>query len=132
MSYRVRVLIAIGGILVFAFIIFSIRKSKMVIGNSVFWFLFSLLLLIISISPELFFALARAMHVSSASNLAYLFMIAFLLIRVFQQDLKISQLSTKLQRLVQSLAIYEADHPETQSDAKPNEKDASSDASSKR
>ncbi len=110
MSYRVRVLIAIGGILVFAFIIFSIRKSKMVIGDSVFWFLFSLLLLIISISPELFFALARAMHVTSASNLAYLFMIAFLLIRVFQQDMKISQLTTKLQRMVQSLAIYEADH----------------------
>ena len=110
MSYRVRVLIAIGGILVFAFIIFSIRRSKMRIGDSIFWFLFSLLLLIISISPELFFALARAMHVSSASNLAYLFMIAFLLIRVFQQDLKISQLTTKLQRMVQSLAIYEADH----------------------
>lgn len=112
MSYRVRVLIAIGGILVFAFIIFSIRRSKMVIGDSVFWFLFSLLLLIISISPELFFALARAMHVSSASNLAYLFMIAFLLIRIFQQDLKISQLTTKLQRLVQNMAIYQADHSE--------------------
>ena len=112
MSYRVRVLIAIGGILVFAFIIFSIRRSKMRIGDSIFWFLFSLLLLVISISPELFFALARAMHVTSASNLAYLFMIAFLLIRVFQQDLKISQLTTKLQRMVQSLAIYEADNRE--------------------
>ena len=122
MSYRVRVLIAIGGILVFAFIIYNIRKSKMVIGDSVFWFLFSLLLLIISISPELFFALARAMHVSSASNLAYLFMIAFLLIRIFQQDIKISQLTTKLQRMVQSLAIYEADHKEETTEKKESEK----------
>ena len=121
MSYRVRVLIAIGGILVFAFIIYNIRKSKMVIGDSVFWFLFSLLLLIISISPELFFALARAMHVSSASNLAYLFMIAFLLIRIFQQDIKISQLTTKLQRMVQSLAIYEADHKQETAEKKESE-----------
>ena len=110
MSYRIRVLIAIGGILVFAFIIFSIRKSKMVIADSVFWFLFSLVMLIIGIFPEVFFALARAMHVASAANLAYLFLIGLLLIRVFQQDLKISQLTTKLQRMVQNLAIYEADN----------------------
>ena len=110
MSYRVRILVAIGGILVFVFIISSIRRSKMMIGDSVFWFLFALVLLIIGIVPELFFAVARLLHVASASNLAYLFLITLLLIRVFQQDLKISQLTTKLQRLVQNMAIYEADH----------------------
>ena len=112
MSYRIRILVAIGGILVFAFIISSIRRSKMMIGDSVFWFLFSLALLIIGIFPEMFFALARTLHVASASNLAYLFLIGLLLIRIFQQDLKISQLTTKLQRLVQNMAIYQADHEE--------------------
>ncbi|MBQ8068483.1 MAG: DUF2304 domain-containing protein [Solobacterium sp.] len=112
MSYRVRILVAIGGILVFVFIISSIRRSKMMIGDSVFWFLFSLALLIIGIFPEMFFALARTLHVASASNLAYLFLIGLLLIRIFQQDLKISQLTTKLQRLVQNMAIYQADHSE--------------------
>lgn len=131
MSYRVRILVAIGGILVFAFIISSIRRSKMMIGDSVFWFLFSLALLIIGIFPEIFFAIARALHVASASNLAYLFLIGLLLIRIFQQDLKVSQLTTKLQRLVQNMAIYQADHPEAQPEAVSNEKDASSDASSK-
>ena len=94
MSYRVRILVAIGGILVFAFIISSIRRSKMMIGDSVFWFLFSLALLIIGIFPEIFFALARTLHVASASNLAYLFLIGLLLIRIFQQDLKVSQLDS--------------------------------------
>lgn len=131
MSYRVRILVAIGGILVFAFIISSIRRSKMMIGDSVFWFLFSLALLIIGIFPEIFFAIARALHVASASNLAYLFLIGLLLIRIFQQDLKVSQLTTKLQRLVQNMAIYQADHPEAQPEAVSNEKNASSDASSK-
>ncbi len=131
MSYRIRILVAIGGILVFAFIISSIRRSKMMIGDSVFWFLFSLALLIIGIFPEIFFAIARALHVASASNLAYLFLIGLLLIRIFQQDLKVSQLTTKLQRLVQNMAIYQADHPEAQPEAVSNEKNASSDASSK-
>ena len=117
MSYRVRILVAIGGILVFAFIISSIRRSKMMIGDSVFWFLFSLALLIIGIFPEIFFAIARTLHVASASNLAYLFLIGLLLIRIFQQDLKISQLTTKLQRLVQNMAIYQADHSEEQKEA---------------
>ena len=117
MSYRVRVLIAIGGIIVFAFIILSIRKSKMVIGDSVFWFIFSFLLLIIGIFPELFFALARLLHVASASNLAYLFMISLLLVRVFQQDLKISNLNTKLTKLVQDDAIREAERKDASQDA---------------
>ena len=109
MSYRVRVLIAIGGVLIFAFIIMNIRRSKMVIGESVFWVLFSLFLLIVGVFPELIFALARTLHVASASNLAYLIMIALLLIRIFQQDLKISRLQTKLTKLVQDEAIREAD-----------------------
>ncbi len=117
MSYRVRILIAVGGILVFAFIIFSIRKSRMVIADSVFWFLFSLLLLIIGIFPELFFAVARLMNVASASNLAYLFMITFLLIRVFQQDIKISQLQTRLLKMVQEVAIQKTERNDASKDA---------------
>ena len=117
MSYRIRIIVAIGGILVFAFIIFSIRKSKMVINDSVFWFLFSLILLIIGIFPELFFAIARALHVASASNLVYLFLIALLLIRVFQQDLKISKLNTTLQKLVQDEAIRETEEKDAQNRA---------------
>lgn len=123
MSYRIRILIAIGGIIVFSFIILSIRRSKMVIGDSVFWFLFSLVMLIIGIFPEIFFSLARLFHVASAANLAYLFLIVLLLIRVFQQDLKISQLMTKLQHHVQDTAIYQADHSkENPSDEKTGQK----------
>ena len=123
MSYRVRILVAIGGILVFAFIISSIRRSKMMIGDSVFWFLFALFLLIIGIVPEIFFAVARLLHVASASNLAYLFLIGLLLIRIFQQDLKISQLTTKLQRLVQNMAIYEADRTQEEEPRDPEIKE---------
>ena len=130
MSYRVRILVAIGGILVFTFIISSIRRSKMMIGDSVFWFLFSLALLIIGVFPELFFALARLLHVASASNLAYLFLIGLLLIRIFQQDLKVSQLNTKLQKLVQNMAIYQADHySEEGENPAQKETNASDDAS---
>ncbi len=117
MSFRVRILIAIGGIIVFAFIIFSIRKSKMVIADSVFWFLFSLFMLIIGVFPELFFAIARLMHVSSASNLAYLVLITLLLIRVFQQDMKISQLQTRLLKMVQEVAIQKTERNDASKDA---------------
>ncbi len=121
MSYAVRILIAFGGLAVFAFIIFSIRRSKMVIGDSIFWFLFALALMVLAIKPEIIFYIARKLHIASASNLAFLVMIAFLLVRVFQQDLKISQLTTKLQNFVQDSAIYEID-----------KKDASEDDTSKK
>ena len=109
MSYAARILIACGGLVVFAFIILSIRKSRMMIADSVFWFLFALALMLVAIFPEVIFYFARQLNVASASNLAYLIMIGFLLVRVFQQDLKISQLTTKLQSLVQDSAIYAAE-----------------------
>lgn len=117
MSYAVRILIALGGLAVFAFIIISIRKSKMVISDSIFWFLFAIALMLLALYPEVIFYVARKLHVASASNLAFLVMIAFLLVRVFQQDLKISQLTTKLQNFVQDSAIYEIDKKDASTDA---------------
>ena len=118
MSYAVRVLIAAGGLIVFAFIIFSIRRSKMVIGDSIFWFLFAIALMLLALYPEVIFYVARKLHVASASNLAFLVMIAFLLVRVFQQDLKISQLTTKLQNFVQDSAIYQIDSEKKETEPK--------------
>lgn len=117
MSYAVRVLIALGGLGVFIFMILSIRRSKMVISDSIFWFLFALALMIVAVRPEVIFYFARRLNVASASNLAYLVMIAFLLVRVFQQDLKITNLSTKLQKLVQDEAIYQLDQKDASEDA---------------
>ena len=110
MSNSMRVLLAFGGLLGFIFMIRNIRRAKLVIADSIFWFLFSLILFIIAIFPQISFAMARALGVASASNLVYLVLIALLILRVFQLDVKLSQTNSKLQRLTQEDAIYRADH----------------------
>ncbi|MBR4455305.1 MAG: DUF2304 domain-containing protein [Solobacterium sp.] len=110
MSNAIRILLAFGGLLGFIFMIRNIQRAKLVISDSIFWFLFSLILFIIAIFPQISFALARALGVMSASNLVYLILIALLILRVFQLDVKLSQTNTKLQRLTQGEAIHRADH----------------------
>ena len=109
MSNDIRVFLFIGSLFVFTFIILNIRKSKMVISDSIYWFIFAFIIVIMAAYPELVFFLARTLKVSAAANLIYLIMIGLLLIRVFQLDMRLSQTNTKLQKLVQDSSIYQAE-----------------------
>ena len=109
MSQTFRILLFIAAFFAFFFMIHNIRKSKFVIGDSIFWFFFSLLLVLLAVYPEMAYYVTRQLGIQSASNLVYLIIIGLLVIRVFQMDLRISDLSAKLKSLVQNTAIHEAE-----------------------
>lgn len=110
MSDTIRIVLVIGAVIGFAFFMINIRKSKLVIGDGIFWFVFAAVVLILGLFPEIAFAISRALGVAQAANLVYLFIIAMLLFRIFQMDIKISQLNTKLQKLTQDTAIFRSDY----------------------
>ena len=112
MSYRIRVLLVFAAIFGFLFFMVNIRKSKLVIADSIYWFIFAAVVLILGVFPQIAFAISRALGVASASNLVYLVIIALLLFRIFQMDIKISQLNTRLQNLAQDSAIFQCDYEE--------------------
>ena len=120
MSGAVRVFVLIGALFAFWFMIQNIRKAKLVIADSIYWFMFAIVMLLIGIFPQISFFFARALRVASASNLVYLVIIAMLLLRVFQQDIKLSQLNTKLQKLAQDSAIFQADQKKDDSEESSN------------
>ena len=109
MSRVFRILLFISAFLAFFFMIHNIRKSKFVIGDSIFWFFFSALLVFLAVDPEFAYYITRELGIQSASNLVFLIIIGLLVIRVFQMDLRISDLSAKLKSLVQDTAIHEAE-----------------------
>lgn len=114
MSNIVRISLLIGAILSFWFMLRNIRKSNLVISESIFWIFFGIALVILALFPELVFSITRALGIMSSTNLVFLVIIALLIFRIFQMELKLSALNTKFRSLVQDLAIKE--YEETKED----------------
>ena len=91
----------------FAYVLRKIRKSQMKIEDAIFWILVSIAILVMSIFPKLVFEIAYRLNIESPSNFVYLLFIFILLIKVFTQSIKISQLGYKLNSLAQNIAIEE-------------------------
>lgn len=118
-STALRVILIAGALATVAFMLWRIRRSRMQIRDSIFWIIFSGILLVLSIFPDLASWASQLLGFVAPINFVYLFIIFVLLIRMFSNTLRISQLDAKVQHLAQRLALYEKD----QADATPPHKE---------
>lgn len=107
MSWVLRVVLILASLGTTFFMIKRIRQSKLQIEDSIFWIVFSLLLIILSVFPGLADQLANALGIYSTVNFVFLFFIFILLIKQFLLTIKLSQMETKMRGLAQKLAIEE-------------------------
>lgn len=105
MSIYLRIILIAMSVLATVYALRQIRKSQMKIENAIFWFLFVVVILILSIFPELAMILARLLGIESPVNLIYLAMIFLLLVKVFSQSVKLSQMEHKIGILTAEIAI---------------------------
>lgn len=113
MSWGLRILLIVGPILTGGWILIKIRKNRLRMENSLFWILFSALLLLLGVFPGIAEGAAGLLGVQSPVNLVYLTIIFLLLVRVFLQDLKTDRLQEKLTDLIQRYGIDRAEEPGT-------------------
>lgn len=106
-SPQLRILLLLGSICTILFMMMRIRRSKVLIKDSIFWIIFSLVLLILSIFPELTAVASRLLGIQSPINFVYLFIIFVLLIKIFSSSMEISQLNARLQQLAHRTALNE-------------------------
>ena len=102
-----RLLLVLGSLLTLVFVLGRIRRAKIQIEDSIFWFVFSGLLLLLSIFPELAYWTARTLGVQAPINVVYLAIIFLLILKVFFMSLRISQMDSKLKILTQKVALNE-------------------------
>ena len=107
MSWVLRVVLIFASLGTTFFMIKRIRQSKLQIEDSIFWIVFSLLLIILSVFPRLADLLANALGIYSTVNFVFLFFIFILLIKQFLLTIKLSQMETKMRGLAQKIAIEE-------------------------
>ena len=105
MTLALRVVLLIVSILNCVWIILRIRKAQAKIEDSVFWILFSGLLVCMSIFPQAVSWGAAVIGVQSPVNFVFLTIIFVLILKLFRLSIKLSQIESKLQSFVQSYAI---------------------------
>ena len=105
-------LLIFGAILMTYYILKRIRQSKLQIEYSIFWIVFSAILLVFSIFPFLVALLTRMIGMELPVNFIFLFFILILILKAFFQTIETSALENKVRNLTQRLAIEEKDRQE--------------------
>lgn len=104
MSITLRILLIVISILTCAWMLHQIKKARVKIEDSVFWILFSGFLSIIGIFPGIAEWGASIVGVFSTVNFVFLSVLFILIVKLFRQTIKVSQLENKIQTLAQRYA----------------------------
>ena len=110
MSVTFRLLLILAAAWAFYFVIKEIRKAKLQISDSLSWFFFTLIFIILALCPGIASFFSDMLGIQSPVNLVYLMIIGILILRTFKLTLRISQQDAKIRELAQRIAIDETDH----------------------
>lgn len=105
MSLSLRIVLVIFSVLTAFFVFYKIRKAQMQIEDSLFWVIFIVLLVLLSVFPQIANYACKWVGVQAPVNFVFLAIIFLLLLKIFIMSVKISNLENKLQNFVQEYAI---------------------------
>lgn len=105
MAIGLRVLLIAGAALMMIFVLWKIRKSQLLTSDAIFWFVLSLVFIILAIFPQIAYAVSYWLGVESPANFIFLATIAVLIVRELFDTVQISQLKDKLTCAVQNGAL---------------------------
>lgn len=100
-----RVLLIISALLALVAVFNRIKKSKLMVEDSIFWIVCSVVLVLMAIFPDAIQQLAFSIGFMSAANFVYLAVIALLIWKVFTNSLEISRLKNKINELAQESGL---------------------------
>lgn len=102
-----RCLLVLGSLFTAVFVLRRVRKAQVQIEDTVFWLVFSVGLLLLSIFPQAAFWLSGRLGFQAPINLVYLLIIFVLLVKQFFMTIRISQMDSRLRSLAQRVALDE-------------------------
>lgn len=105
MSITLRIILIIVSVFTFLYVMRRINKSQMQITDSIYWILFSVVLVILSIFPQIVDLIKDLLGIASAVNCIFLVIIFLLIMKIFGMSIKVSQLENKIVGLTQRYAI---------------------------
>ena len=109
MGLKLQLVFIFASLITFVFVIKKIQKHGLNIDDAIMWILWSILLLIISVFPQIPTWISKQLGFMSTSNFIFCVFIFFLYIMLFTQTAQISKLKEKQKDLIQKLSIKEYD-----------------------
>ena len=109
MSGAIRIALIVCAVGLLVFVLFNIRKSKLRIEDSLFWFVLSALILVLALFPGIASACSQFFKFQAPVNFVFLAFIAILLVKCFTMSIRVSHLETKLEEFAQKVAISQKD-----------------------
>lgn len=105
MTLVLRILLIAFSILTMVYMVRKIRQSKLQIEHSIFWIVFSFILIFMSLFPQAVSFFTRLAGIQSPVNLVFMAIIFILIIKLFSMTVKISELENKTKELAQKIAL---------------------------
>lgn len=96
-------------VLCMIYVILVVRKKKLSIKESFWWFVASILMLILSIFPYSINWLAKVFNIAYPPSLLFVFCIIFLVFINFKNNKKLAEHQEKITELAQRIAILESE-----------------------
>lgn len=103
----IRLCLVIGAASTLIYMLRQISRSRMQIEHSVFWALFSGVLFVLALFPQISLWIAKALGFQAPINLLYLIVIFILIVKLFDTTMKLSRIDQQLTRMAQHIALYE-------------------------
>lgn len=109
MNIVARIILICISLIVFGFIMNKIRKKRIHIYYAIYWTFFSFILVIVSIFPQILYKLSEICNVDVPVHVLLTGIIFLLIIKTFNDTIRISELERKVESLAQNIAIKDID-----------------------
>lgn len=103
----IRICLILGSLITAGYILRRVRLSKVQIEDTIFWLLFSAVLLVLAVFPGIAYWVSGLLGFMSPINFVYIVVIFLLLAKQFFMSIKISQLDSRLRILTEQVALNE-------------------------
>ena len=126
MNPILRIVLILASAFLILYTIRKIRKAQLDIDDAIFWIAFPVLLLLLSVFPQIAFFAADLLGFESPANFIFVLVIALMLLKLFLVSVEVSVQKRRLSRLVQAHALAEkerADEKKTEAAEKETEED---------
>lgn len=107
MTVALRIFLLAGAVLVLAFVVLKLKKAEFEVTDSLFWLVAVALLAVMALFPQWVYALSELLGFESPSNCVFLLVIAALTMRIFTLNARLAHLRTKVNSLIQEIALRE-------------------------
>ncbi len=107
MSITLRVILLVGSVISFILCVRRIKQAKLKVENSIIWMVGSFVLILMSIFSNAVGWLSNKLGFMAPVNFVFFMIMVFLLIQVFVDNIRLSELNEKIKNLNHYIALKE-------------------------